>query len=543
MTNTPNGPKKNKKIQKKSKKNGLRLFFFSYSLWCVKKIADICKAILANLSKCSYIMAKSRVSTNPLYRGGAGGYSFYVRGGEQVIRQRRNNSNYGPTASRSRAQMVRRVKWGNLVNEFRAMKSWQPKAYDSKLAGQTDYNIFMKLNINRAAVALTKEMSEAGCCVVDAYQVSRGSIPPVVLTWDDGPDLYLTSIVLTEAITNSTTIGALATDIIANNPQFVDKDNLAIIKYDNWEEPRVEWPYARTTYAEITLDKSSTALVKDIPDIGTALSKSSDNFLAIAPQGTVEVGCVAIHTRKDAQQLFVSSQEVVLNSDTLVQKYTGAEWTEQCILTYGLDGSVPLDPNFKPGTIDKVTANGAVVSNAETLSGSQVIRVYGNSLYGQGYRFVQNGVDLTPQSSTDEYDEYDISTAGSCVIYVDGQRYMSFSVQGPFIPEEMTGGVSALIANAQGDVRTGSEASTNDGCLEYPQQIDSLYYRIVVYLYAKEGSTIAQSDIQVVGNASATYNWNSALRYMSVYLTPAELTDEVSLKYKGFTFFIGNYSD
>lgn len=520
----------------------MRHIFFSYSLVRVKIIADICMAILANLSKCINIMAKSRVSTNPLYRGGAGGYSFYVRGGEQVIRQRRNNSNYGSTASRSRAQMVRRVKWGNLVNEFRAMKSWQPKAYDSKLAGQTDYNIFMKLNINRAAVALTKEMSEAGCCVVDAYQVSRGSIPPVALEWADGTDTYVTSIALTEAITNSTTIGALATDIIANNPQFVDKDNLAIIKYENWEEPRVEWPYARTVYAEITLDKSSTDLVKDIPDIGTALSKSSGNFLAIAPQGTVEVGCVVIHTRKDAQQLFVSSQEVVMNSDTLVQKYTGAEWTEQCILTYGLDGSVPLDPNFKPGTIDKVTANGAVVSNAETLSGSQVIRVYGNSLYGQGYRFVHDGVDLTPQSSTDEYDEYTIATAGSYVIYVDGQRYMSFSVQGPFIPAEMSGRVRAMLVDGGGNMRPGSELETNDGYLDYPRKIDSQYYRIAVYLYAKEGSTIAQSDIQLLGNASASYSWQGSSHYMLVTVTPGGDDFLCILKYKGFTFFKGNYS-
>lgn len=498
---------------------------------------------MANLSKCFYIMAKSRVSTNPLYRGGAGGYSFYVRGGEQVIRQRRNNSNYGATASRSRAQMVRRVKWGNLVNEFRAMKSWQPKAYDSKLAGQTDYNIFMKLNINRAAVALTKEMSEAGCCVVDAYQVSRGSIPPVVLEWEDGADLYVTSIALTEAITNSTTIGDLATDIIANNPQFVDKDNLAIIKYENWEEPRVEWPYARTVYAEITLDKSSTALVKDIPDIGTALSKSSGNYLAIAPQGTVEVGCVVIHTRKDAQQLFVSSQEVVLNDDTLVQKYTGADWTEQCILTYGLDGSVPLDPNFKPGTIEKVTANGAVVSNAETLSGSQVVRVYGNSLYGQGYRFVHNGVDLTPQSSTDEYDEYAITAAGSYVIYVDGQRYMSFSVQGPFVPEELSGQVVAVLFNSSTGTKSGTELETNDGRLDYPFTVDSDYPVIRVRLYAEEGITIDSSDIELVGDATVTYGWSASDYRMSIMITPANADSPVTLKYKGYTFFVGNYSD
>lgn len=495
---------------------------------------------MANLSKCFYIMAKSRVSTNPLYRGGAGGYSFYVRGGEQVIRQRRNNSNYGETASRSRAQMVRRVKWGNLVNEFRAMKSWQPKAYDSKLAGQTDYNIFMKLNINRAAVALTKEMSEAGCCVVDAYQVSRGSIPPIALSWDNGADLYITSIVLTEAITNSTTIGALATDIIANNPQFVDKDNLAIISYENWEEPRVEWPYARTTYAEITLDKSSTALVKDIPDVGTRISKSAGNFLAISPFGANEVGCVAIHTRKDAQTLFVSSQEIVLNSDTLVQKYTGAEWTEQCILTYGLDQSVPLDPNFNNGVISKVTANGATVANAATLSGSQVIRVYGSSLYGQGYRFVCNGIDYTPLSSTDEYDEYILTDSGSVRIIANDQVYLSFSVSGIAHPADMTGAVRAYLADIGSHVDSSTEMSTTSGCLNYPKKVTEDYPYIKLFAGFTSQPT-GEGDMVYHNCTVADGNWDSEESELMQVLAITDDSKPAYITYKGYIFFVGNY--
>lgn len=487
-------------------------------------------------------MAKSRVSTNPLYRGGAGGYSFYVRGGEQVIRQRRNNSNYGETASRSRAQMVRRVKWGNLVNEFRAMKSWQPKAYDSKLAGQTDYNIFMKLNINRAAVALTKEMSEAGCCVVDAYQVSRGSIPPIALSWDNGADLYITSIVLTEAITNSTTIGALANDIIANNPQFVDKDNLAIISYENWEEPRVEWPYARTTYAEITLDKSSTALVKDIPDVGTRLSKSSGNYLAISPYGANEVGCVAIHTRKDAQQLFVSSQEIVMNSDTLIQKYTGAEWTEQCILTYGLDQSVPLDPNFNAGVISKVTANGATLANAATLTGSQAIRVYGNSLYGQGYRFVHNGVDYTPLSSTDEYDEFILTDSGSYIIYVGNQVYLSFSVTGITYPTEFAGEVGGWLVDTNNERVTESFEKALGSCLNYEQVISASYPKMYVRTYVNDIADIAESDFEVNGATLVAYEPSAGENYVDLLIQPTNAETVSYVSFKGYIFFVGNYT-
>ena len=64
----------------------------------------------ANLSVRQYdTMAKARVTINPMYKGGAGGYSFYVRGGEQVIRQRKNNSNYGERRKPMTARLVVRL--------------------------------------------------------------------------------------------------------------------------------------------------------------------------------------------------------------------------------------------------------------------------------------------------------------------------------------------------------------------------------------------------------------------------------------------------
>lgn len=494
-------------------------------------------------------MAKSRVPINPLYTGGAGGYSFYVRGGEQVIRQRKNNSNYGEGASRSYRQMIRRIKWGNLVNNFKAYKSWQPKAYDSKLAGQTDYNIFMKLNIQRAVASLTKAMSEAGCGVVEAWQVSRGSLPPIATQHVVSGNQFVTDIKISNAIAGGTTVGQLSADIIANNPQFREGDNLGLALFYNYTNAANDWPYVRSLYTEITLDSTSTQVVFSIPLLDNRVSKSTGGYLqfsyAVTDASNInhEVGFVAIHTRKSGGLLEVSSQEIVLNEQTLISEYSGQSWYDQCIATYGLSDEVPLDPSFPDGTITKVTANGAVVSNAETLVGSQVIRIYGNSLHGQGYRFVHDGVEMTPESSTDEYDEYTITTAGSDVIYLgNGQVYMSFSVQGPFIPIELSGRVSASLYGSTQE-KAGSELQTDDGCLEYPFTVDDDYYRILVLLYAAAGETIAQNDIQLVGNATVQYNWQGSSGYMIIYITPVEAGSEVTLKYKGYTFFVGNYSD
>ena len=279
-----------------------------------------------------------------MYEGGAGGYSFYTRDGEQIVRQRKNNSNYGESASRTHAQMVRRVKWANLVNVFKAMKTWQPSAYEYKAKGQTDYNIFMSLNINSAAASLTKDQANNGCAVMDAYQISRGSLPPITTAWNGSRDEWRTDIVITAAITAETTLGALSSDIIANNPQFVNGDNIAIVAFSQFVDSR-QYPYVVSVYNELTLDKDSSVLLNTLP-VWTWLSTADSQFLSIAQPGSSFGSyshAAAIHTRK-ADSLMVSTQNLVASPASVVANYSSSEWVDDCIDSYGLDEQVPLNP-------------------------------------------------------------------------------------------------------------------------------------------------------------------------------------------------------
>lgn len=492
-------------------------------------------------------MAKSRVTINPMYTGGAGGYSFYVRGGEQVVRQRKNNSNYGEGASRSYAQMIRRIMWGNLVNVYKKMKDWQKKAYDAKLQGQTDYNIFMKLNINNVHVGVTKQACEQGFGVWEPYQISNGSMPPVGYSVNTSDSQYETDIVVKEAIIATTTIGALSADILANNPQFQAGDNIAFIFFYQQKFLGVEWPYPYCEYSEITLNTADTRLVADIPELGERLSESLNDTLIVSyttPSGDVpsrEVGFAAIHTRKTNGVLSVSTQNIALNTQEYVQQYSGNEWYDHCIESYGIDTEVPLDPNFNAGVISKVTANGAALANAATLSGSQVIRVYGNSLYGQGYRFVHNGVDYTPLSSTDEYDEYILTAVGSYVIYVGNQVYLSFSVTGIPMPSEMTGSVTAYLNSASEGNDNASMKSTQSGCLNYDNIVSQSTPRLDVYLYINEEAEISQDDFDFVGASVDSFLVRTDYNLVDILITPTSPEQVVYMKYKGYIFFVGNY--
>lgn len=483
-----------------------------------------------------------------MYKGGAGGYTFYVRGGEQVVRQRKNNSNYGESASRTRAQMIRRIMWGNLVNIYKAIRSWQQKAYDTKAIGQTDYNLFMKLNIANTSVGVTKAACEQGFAVFENYQVSKGSLPPVNYTLDAQNHDFITNIVYTASITAETTVGEFAAEIIAKNPQFQAGDNIAFIFFRNHQYIGAEWPYAYSVYTEITLNTSDTRILMDIPEIGQRIIEGPGDVLYVdytapSPGGDPQVeGLAIIHTRKVNGQLFVSSQNILMESDQFIQRYSGEEWYQTCIDSYGIDTEVPLDPNFNQGIITRVTANDAALQNAAVLSGSQVVRVYGNKLYGNGYTFEHNGVVYVPLLSTDDYDEFVLNDNGSYVISIDGQRYMSFSVSGIVIPAELSlVRYAALKGNTQMDQSASSDiVAQNTLCLNYPHKVGGDYPYIRFGVGMTEEPDV--SDFELTNCQAAASDWFDSVKSFFFIVQPVNADEPVTLTYKGILVHVGNYT-
>lgn len=482
-----------------------------------------------------------------MYVGGAGGYSFYVRKGEQVIRQRKNNSNYGASASRTYAQMIRRVKWGNLVNVFKAMKSWQPKAYDSKKQGQTDYNIFMQLNINRATAALTREMCLSGCAVIEPCQVSRGSLPPIALALAGSGNQYVSDIVISNAISGSTTVGQLSADIIANNPQFQDGDNLAFCFFYNWKDSRVEWPFVATRYTEITLDTTSSTVVNSIPELDNRLSRSTGgNLQASWSAGTPlspnnEVGIVLIHTRKSASMLAVSSQEIVMNSNSILSEFTGNTWYQTCIDTYGLTDEVPLDPSFPKASISSVTANGSAVSSGDSLEGSQELRVYGRNLYGDNFSLTFDGVEYTPLFSGDGYVGFIIGDNGTVQIYCNGRPYMTLQVSGVVVPADLPTKMTCSQKASVDFITLGANfrSFNNANCANYPFRVSG---NLQYFRYDIQVDSTATSDDFDFTNATLMANDTSGSpTTVRMILQPVDLESPVVVRYKDFIVAVLNY--
>lgn len=508
---------------------------------CIEFSADLSELITSN-------MAKARVSINPLYKGGAGGYTFYVREGEQVLRQRKNNSNYGESASRTLAQMYRRIRWGNLVNTFKAMKSWQAKAYDSKTSGQTDYNIFVSLNINTATVGSTKGMNQAGAAVWQAFQVSRGSLPPIANGLSSGNSQFITDVKLSITITGSTTIGQLAADIIANNPQFVAGDNLALITFRNWTPAGGRFPYAASVYQEITLDAANTNPLTSIPVVGSRIVKTSGNVLGIstttseASDSAHEVGFVAIHARQSASTLQVSSQSIVMLDEQFINQYSGSEWDLFCIESYGQTEDVPLNPSFKRASVSSITANGSAIVPGSVLEDQQVIQVFGENLYSPNFRFVFDGVEYTPLAYGDGYVEFILTQAGTAQIYVNGSVYLSFKVENIAPPVEMQGRVWAgNTSSASSSTDRIREVASNNYCVQFDSMVSDAYpfFRLVVYL--EEGVEAQESDFVAVNAELSNFRYVAEENRTLLGIQPTDPSAVCYVTFKGFIVFVGNY--
>ena len=110
--------------------------------------------------------------------GSAGNLTFKRRMGETVVSEKVTEVRN----PRTNAQMQVRTKWGNIVAMYKGIRPLLNYGFESKPKNLSDYNMFVKLNMQRTPIYLTKQAVAGGACVATAYQISQGSLPAIVVT-------------------------------------------------------------------------------------------------------------------------------------------------------------------------------------------------------------------------------------------------------------------------------------------------------------------------------------------------------------------------
>lgn len=478
--------------------------------------------------------------------GRVGAYSMYVRRGEQVVRQRKNSSNYGEEASRSLAQQSRRVLWSNLVNFYKVNSQWMAKAYEGLKPGQTIYNRFMQLNMDKSAVALTKQAAFAGASICDAFTISDGKLPPIGLGTTSAEGITPTTISVGDiASPAGVTIGELSAAIIANNSDFQDGDNIALVMFIQtfWagDVPRVQ-----PRYSEFTLDSSSDDDLNSLDMFGYELATISGRKLAMNSSDDAGdyAGFVFIHTRKSSG-LQVSPQKIRMVVTTVLDQFSTATAKQAAIDSYGVDASVPLDPNFNSARVLSAYVNGSAVTGSlpsfPSYTGAVTLEISVDGWNDNTCYLMFGDVRYTPLAVDGNKRTYIIGDNGSVRIYINGGLYGGFEVSGIEVPEGL--GVNMQVYQQKTDSLNYSSSNVGErvtardtNCINAPLLVTDVYPYMRIAIYS---ASLSLNDFEGV-NATVVNSENTETGTLLI-ASVDDASKPAYLTYQGFIVAVFNY--
>lgn len=288
-------------------------------------------------------------------RGSVGDVTFSRVKGNQVAKARNRN----PANPNTIPQAMQRSLFADAVRFYtRGVQNAFKFAFERKLENESDYNAFMRLNVNRG-VRIGKSPDSVYPAIGD-WLVAEGSITPPLVSnavassasgdsyvgtyevhdttpsaYIEGEELPLSDITLGFATTAApTTIGVLSADLKAQYPQLRDGDFVTILLIsqaftgninDTFPSPSgsgeglMEDP--TWSFAQFTIDEGNTANVSTIytspgsqltvdfvNNEGRILLSKNSNFQAVAGDvyGTIATGAV-IFSRQTSSGLLVST--------------------------------------------------------------------------------------------------------------------------------------------------------------------------------------------------------------------------------------------
>jgi hypothetical protein len=245
----------------------------------------------------------------------------------------------------SQAQMAQRVQFSNLASTYQTASYVIRGAYEPKPNDLSFYNMFVKYNLGKVKVYLTKEESEAKACVVAPYNITRGTLRPIFT--EARGNILVTSIALLEGfvIADTTTAGEVSDALLNANSFMREGDQLPVIHFVQKLLSSAQLPDVSLKLHEFFLERNSTIpFYKLIPQ---SLFFVTDNY--VGTDANAETGGMAyVLSRKVAGKLLISTQSIVLTpGNTLYAKYSSEEKKKEAIESYGATTPYYFDADDK----------------------------------------------------------------------------------------------------------------------------------------------------------------------------------------------------
>ena len=230
--------------------------------------------------------------------GSAGNLSFSRTGGQTVVRERVTHIRN----PRSDRQMKTRTKFTNIVAMYKGIRPLLNYGFESKPKMLSDYNMFVKVNMQRTPVYLTKQQVAGGAC-----GTGNGT----------KTDIYLGSL----TISGTTTVAQFSQAVVENNADYKYGDQISFFRIQQKTNEETGIPYCQFSASKVVLDAADTEtkLWDIVNRVGFA---SSDSCLG--HNESAFIGAFGwVHSRKSDGKTLISSQSLVAVNDTLLAEHQG----------------------------------------------------------------------------------------------------------------------------------------------------------------------------------------------------------------------------
>lgn len=346
---------------------------------------------------------------------------------------------------RTESQMGQRVKWANLVNLYRANRSWMKYAFETKKSNQSEYNKFMSLNVADSRIYLTKPIANAGGCVVDTYIITQGSLPSIEFVPTSNG--YFASNIEIEDSTNLNTISvkAFSDMVVELNPAIRYGDQLSFIRMTQMTNASTGVPYVVVREYEVIIDTNNLLPLSNYLPVDLITTwGGSPAFLAVGTAVGRSGGFAMILSRTISGKTYVSSQRITpVAMDAYIEAFSSQSALQAAIDSYGVSNDAFLSSTYASQDNQATTMLALLYASLDVVEGT----------FAAGSRFV------VPELS------------GGDVL----SAYFNSTIEG--IPSAVVLGTNAGEFNLEGPNKTGNRVN---GLI--PESVDKLLNVVITYI-------------------------------------------------------------
>ena len=280
-------------------------------------------------------------------KGSMGNLTFKNLNGQTVVSEK-VTSVRNP---RTNAQMQTRTKWGNIIAMYKGIRPLLNYGFESRPKNCSDYNMFVKVNMQRTPVYLTKQAVAGGACVAAPYQISQGSLPAIVLSGSGNAiktDIYLGTL----SISATTTVAQFAQAVVENNADYRYGDQISYFLVRQQVNADTGIPYCQFSACKVVLNAADTET--KLWDIASRNGFSASDASLAHSGNDGDCAFCWVHTRKSDGKTLVSSQSLVAVNSKLAE-YQGDMAYSLAKSSYGQGVEAFLVPDGDAGNTGGTT--------------------------------------------------------------------------------------------------------------------------------------------------------------------------------------------